>query len=67
MSRKAMFTIGQKYAIRLQESGSQDAVTVQYHWEVVEVQDTLVKLRRDDKELILNTASPLFHSAEPQS
>jgi hypothetical protein len=59
-----MFEIGKTYKLRLWEDGD---ITDPWNCTVVEVEMPVVKFEHAGRELIVNTASKGFVTAEPQN
>jgi hypothetical protein len=59
-----MFEIGKTYKIFMEEG--EDAVEYTY-CKILGVEGNLIKYKHCGREIILNTASPKFISAEPQA
>lgn len=63
-----MFGIGSIWTIRTWEGDEDGGMTTDHHGcEVLECSGSLLRVSQGGREWIINTASPAFASAEPQS
>ncbi len=60
-----MFEVGKAYQLTLYSEGPDRGASVYYGCRVTQIDGTVVKFEQTGKEMIVNTASPLFGMAEP--